>query len=188
MLERSPYGILDLGTGYGGPYIDQLLSLNRPVVSIDVSTDATRRLSHNFRELLIVNGNAKDLPFPNASFSVISIYFPHGALLQPGLQSDAPYKGSHSNPHHEGWYSEFARVLEPRGKLIIFGDSWLNVAEVLLFSTYWFEEKESRLVDRHELEEIGTDQAQDVLSSKRLHPQDVSSIAYKVVLENIKPF
>jgi len=188
MREReSSYRILDLGTGYGGNYIEQLSSLGRPMFSIDKSLRAAGIVHREYQNTFALCGDAKNLPVPDSSFWAIFIHFPYGVLLQPGLQNIAPYKGSRPSPHHKGWYSEFARVLEPRGRLIIYGDSWLNAEGVLLSSASWFEGKESRLVGENELEEIGTDQALEVLSAKKRDLQDVSSIACKVVLENIKP-
>lgn len=173
MPERNRYRILDIGVGYGGSYIGQMSSPDRPMILMDKSLQAARRVNRNYRDTLTLNGDGKDLPFKNGSFSAIFIYFPFGSLLQPGLQGG-------------GWYSEYARVLKPGGKLIIYGDDHLKVKEVLTSSKPLFSSKECRPrpVNEFELEEIGTDTAQEILLSCPKNPQTkIFSTVYKIVLE-----
>lgn len=171
MPERNNYRILDIGTGYGGYYIKQFSSSDRPIFSIDKSFSATQILHLDYQNIFPLCGDAKDLPFEKESFSNISIHFPHGTLLQPGLQDG-------------GWYDEYARILKPNGKLIIYGDDYLNVKEVLTSSEPLFNIKECRSVNMSELNEIGTDIAQEILLSSPINQETkVFPTVYKIVLE-----
>jgi phthiocerol/phenolphthiocerol synthesis type-I polyketide synthase E len=93
--------VLDVGCGRGGT-AHVLVTFFNPasVTGLDLSTNAIAfcRQTHTDRRLSFHEGDAENLPFPDASFDIVT-----------------NVESSHSYPHIHHFYSQVHRVLAPGG-------------------------------------------------------------------------
>jgi len=169
---------LDIGVGMGGGYIKK--DLNRTQrIGLEIGQWEIFNLVRRFPQVLSIMGSGERIPLADNSISQIEIVLPHGQLLLPGLEIDHPalkrplsekYKITDPN----GWYDEFARVLNPKGTLFVRGDIWLHLPSILSTSSPFFTIKSIRKMSLSEFEQLKTDTSESLLKRYKayFYPED----------------
>jgi len=164
MSERKRSTVVELGSGYGGPYVEQYQQIGAVFVALDIERLSLVRLRKNYPQTEALCASAEHLPISANSIDKLLIQFPHSWLLAPGLQSG-------SDILDDGWFREFSRVLKDGGELEIIGDYYLRPDSIIKTASRFFELKgEVKAVSPWRLEEIGSDEALDLIGSSRTRP------------------
>lgn len=109
MNERGKM-ILDIGTAFGGKYIQRdRLEDTRIAVDIVGSPLSIARMEYGVQACV---GDGRSLPFQNESFDQVEIYFPDGTLL-------------YALTYGDGW-KELVRVTKPGGQIKLIIDQTNN--------------------------------------------------------------
>jgi ubiquinone/menaquinone biosynthesis C-methylase UbiE len=167
--------ILDIGIGSGGAYVTKNTAQDEQRVGIDVEREALAGLRITYPDILPVLASAEALPFKENTFSRLEIVLPFGYLMIPGLQKDHfalndEYRMLYAKIQPDGWYSEFQRVLQPQGKLVIFGDIWVDPEKVRETSKKFFSLEHVHKMTVAEFRSLGTQTVPTVLENIRNNP------------------
>ena len=184
MKER----ILDIGVGQGGTYLTGITP-DSGYCGVDVNRGDLAILKSRTPSIETIQASGESLPFQNAAFNKIVILFPSGDLLAPGLQSHIPYPPESNRKPIEAkgksWYEEFARILKPQGKLLLYGD-WILLADEIilqeLHKPFFVSINKQELTDS-DLIALGT-RASCQVSQRRAN--DLETHAYRFTFQKCK--
>jgi ubiquinone/menaquinone biosynthesis C-methylase UbiE len=127
-LPANPALVLDIGGGTGR-WSRWLVERGHQQMMLELDTPNLRRFQEQHPDLVAVQGNAQDIPFPDNTFDMVVAVQIFGLLYEP-----------------EKFLREVHRVLKPHGLLFI---SWTNKTSLkgFLYDAYsWF--KGTRFEDR----------------------------------------
>ena len=154
--------ILDIGIGPGGKYINKS-SNNALRIGVDLSINRLLMLGDHYPDVLPVNAKADKLPFADSTFSKIEMVLPDGELAFAGLQHNHFILTTHAKlgaryPDKSpcGWYPEFARVLKPRGEMVIYADYFVDPEQVRKTANDYFKVLRTKRLSMQEFINLGT--------------------------------
>lgn len=143
-----PRYILEVGVGNGGNHLErEQVGENTLYYVNDTNLAHLDDVQIRYPWVTGVPGSAEDLDFPAGFFDLIEVRFPFRKLLVPGLQQRARNLydlGSElqawcpDDLESPQWYGRFTHILRPEGKMVIWGDEFVDLDQIANLSAPHF--------------------------------------------------